>query len=164
MSPIVIVDDSSEDLLFAQRIVKECKILNPVVLLKSGLECLEHFQNVGIDGAPGLVLVDLVMPHPNGVEVIRQLCHSPVGVHSIFVMLSGLADMKLIQQGYQQGARTFLVKPLIKEDFLRLLDAMKGVKISTERDGCVLSFDPGERLERQRRLLAGDTDSISLSS
>lgn len=164
MSPIVIVDDSSEDLLFAQRILKECKILNPVVLLKSGRECVDYFQNLSIDEAPGLVLVDLVMPHPNGVEVFRQLCHSPVGVHSIFVMLSGLADIKLIQQGYQQGARTFLVKPLIKDDFLRLLDALKGVKISTERDGYVLYFDPGERVERMRRFRAGETDSISLSS
>lgn len=164
MSPIVIVDDSSEDLIFAQRILAECKILNPVVLLKSGRECLDYFEKLSIDDAPGLVLVDLVMPHPNGVEVFRQLCHSPTGMHSIFVMLSGLADIKLIQQGYQAGARTFLVKPLIKDDFLRLLDGLKGVKISNEREGYMLSFNPSELVERMRRYRAGEADTISLTS
>ena len=161
VAPIVIVDDSAEDLLFAQRVLAECKILNPIVALKSGRECLEYFKKLTPDEAPGLVLVDLVMPNPNGVEVCKQLCRSPIGSVSIFVMLSGLADIKLIQQGYQAGAKTFLVKPLIRDDFLRLIDAIKGVRISTERDGYILRFDPSVR----RRLAGeGDVDSISLSS
>lgn len=161
VAPIVIVDDSAEDLLFAQRVLAECKILNPIVSFKSGRECLDYFKRLTPDEAPGLVLVDLVMPNPNGVEVCKQLCRSPIGALSIFVMLSGLADIKLIQQGYQAGAKTFLVKPLIRDDFLRLIDAIKGVRITTERDGYTLRFDPSVR-----RRFAGeaDIDSISLSS
>jgi CheY-like chemotaxis protein len=161
VAPIVIVDDSAEDLLFAQRVLGECKILNPIVCFKSGRELLEHFKTLAPDEAPGLVLVDLVMPQPNGVEVCRQLCHSTTGAHSIFVMLSGLADIKLIQQGYQAGAKTFLVKPLVRDDFLRLIDALKGVRISTERDGYILRFDPAQR---RRPFVGDDLDSISLSS
>lgn len=161
VASIVVVDDSGEDLLFAQRVLAECKILNPIISFKSGRECLDYFKVLSVDDAPGLVLVDLVMPQPNGVEVCRQLCNSPIGKHAIFVMLSGLADIKLIQQGYQAGAKTFLVKPLIRDDFLRLIDALKGVKISNERDGYILHFDPAER---RRRLAGGNLDSLSLSS
>ena len=149
--------------MFAQRVLAECKILNPIVLLKSGRECLNYFLSIAADDAPGLVLVDLVMPHPNGVEVCRELCNSPRGAHTIFVMLSGLADIKLIQQGYQHGARTFLVKPLIREDFLRLLDGLKGVEIEPQVDGYVLSFPQRGKMKYPPGRPESDTRSISLS-
>jgi CheY-like chemotaxis protein len=165
MLPVVIVDDASQDLVFAERVFAECKILNPLVCLKGGKECLEYFSKLGPgDKYPCLALIDLMMPHPNGVEVLRRLCNSPSGKNTVFVMLSGLADIKLIQQGYRHGARTFLVKPLSKEDVLRLLDALKGISITAESGGFVISYEapqspPGSDLQK-----GADEGSMSLSS
>src|SRR5688572_20579252 len=165
MMPIVIVDDSSEDLLFAERVLRECKILNPIVALKSGKECLEYFQRLDprVD-SPCLALIDLVMPHPNGVTVLQQLGNSAHADRTIFVMLSGLADIKLIQQGYQHGARTFLVKPLLRDDVLRLFDAIKGIKITRAREGYVLSFEPSIDLRGAISPQRPGSETISLSS
>jgi hypothetical protein len=41
MLPIVIVDDSREDAMLAVRVLKECKIVNPIIVLKSGEECID---------------------------------------------------------------------------------------------------------------------------
>jgi FixJ family two-component response regulator len=109
-------------------------------------------------------LIDLVMPRPNGVEVLKQLGSSVHANRTIFVMLSGLADIKLIQQGYQHGARTFLVKPLLRDDVLRLFDAIKGIRITREREGYVLSFEPPMELGGAGGPKRPGSESISLSS
>ena len=94
MMPVVIVDDASEDLLFAERILRECKVLNPIVAMKTGQECIDYFNRLDPDAeSPCLALIDLVMPHPNGVEILKQLGNSHHAQRTIFVMLSGLADI-----------------------------------------------------------------------
>jgi CheY-like chemotaxis protein len=165
MMPVVIVDDASEDLIFAERILRECKVLNPIVAMKTGQECIDYFKSLDPNAeSPCLALIDLVMPQPNGVEVLRQLGNSHHAQRTIFVMLSGLADIKLIQQGYQHGARTFLVKPLMRDDVLRLFDAIKGIKITREREGYVLSFEPSIDLRGGIAPQRPGSESISLSS
>ena len=165
MMPVVIVDDSSEDLLFAERILRECKVLNPIVAMKTGQECIDYFNRLNADAeSPCLALIDLVMPRPNGVEILKQLGNSHHAHRTIFVMLSGLADIKLIQQGYQHGARTFLVKPLLRDDVLRLFDAIKGIKITREREGYVLSFEGAVNLGNPSGPKRPGSPSISLSS
>ena len=165
MMPVVIVDDASEDLIFAERILRECKVLNPIVAMKTGQECIDYFKGLDQNAeSPCLALIDLVMPNPNGVEVLRQLGNSHHASRTIFVMLSGLADIKLIQQGYQHGARTFLVKPLLRDDVLRLFDAIKGIKITREREGYVLSFEPSVDLRGATSPQRPGSASISLSS
>ena len=165
MMPVVIVDDASEDLLFAERILRECKVLNPIVAMKTGQECIDYFNRLDPDAeSPCLALIDLVMPHPNGVEILKQLGNSHHAQRTIFVMLSGLADIKLIQQGYQHGARTFLVKPLLRDDVLRLFDAIKGIKITREREGYVLSFESSVNLGGAGGPKRPGSQSISLSS
>jgi CheY-like chemotaxis protein len=138
MRPILIVDDSAEDRLLAYRVFLDCKILNPIVLLAGGEECLEYFQNAHSEDLPALVMIDLAMP-VSGVRVLGQLCGSASGAHSIFVMLSGLEDIKEIRQGYHAGARTFLVKPLVREDLLQLVDGLKQIGVAEEKNGYILS-------------------------
>ena len=47
MMPVLIVDDSREDLTLAMRVFMQCGIRNPLRLLKSGQECLDYFEAVG---------------------------------------------------------------------------------------------------------------------
>lgn len=164
MRPILLVDDLSEDLAMAERVFSECKILNPLISLKSGKDCLAYFKTLA-DGEPGpcLALIDLVMPRPNGVEVLRQLSESRFAASTAFVMLSGLADIKLIQKGYQHGARTFLVKPLQREDVLRLFETIRGFSMKSERAGYRLLYkatQSSRKMESERP----EDGSIWLSS
>jgi YesN/AraC family two-component response regulator len=54
-------------------------------------------------------------------------------------MLSGLADYRLLQEGYQHGARTFLLKPLNDNDVLQLLTKISGLSVVTEEDGYIIA-------------------------
>jgi CheY-like chemotaxis protein len=137
MTPIVIVDDLEADLLLAERVLRQCKILNPIVLIKSGNGCIAYFE--GADGyddrvLPCLLLLDLIMP-TKGVEVLKYLRKRGLAKDSVIVMLSGLQDVKAIHEGYQLGARTFLVKPINREDVVQVLSCLKGVIVKKAAEG-----------------------------
>jgi CheY-like chemotaxis protein len=131
MLQILIVDDSGEDRALAQRVLTQCKILNPIHLIKSATDCITTLKN-GIfrpkenNSQYFLVLLDLAMSPHNGHWVLREAAARNLMHHVIFVMLSGIAGIRDVHQGYQLGARTFLIKPLKVEDILELLNALKG--------------------------------------
>src|SRR3954469_23594209 len=109
MLPILVVDDAEGDLILAERVLRQCKILNPIRTINSGNGCIAYFEGLAPfeqRTLPCLVLLDLVMPTP-GVEVLKYLQEKGLAKTSIIVMLSGLQDLKSIHQGYQFGARTF---------------------------------------------------------
>ena len=98
------------------------------------------------------------MPTP-GAEVLKYLQEKGLATTSILVMLSGLQDLKAIHQGYQFGARTFLIKPINEEDVLQMLSALKGVNIAQNKEGYVVSLD-GELPSRQN-LMSDPAETLS---
>ena len=141
MMPIVIVDDSGEDAALARRVLEQCRILNPVQILKSGADCISYFKSSSHEAGtlPCLVLLDLAMSPISGVDVLRYLSHLPASKDSIIVMLSGIQDFNIVREGYQLGAMTFLVKPLRNVDILEMIQAIRGIAVEETDKGYVLS-------------------------
>ena len=148
MLPIVIVDDSQEDILLTVRVLHQCKILNPVVTLTSGAEAIKYF-----DGAaeyanrilPCLLFLDLAMSPMSGVEVLRRLASHFQGAGSLAIMLSGIQDLKMVTEGYKSGATTFLVKPLRCEDLMDLTSSVRGIASEQTSAGYILSLNPSAK-------------------
>ena len=137
MFPILILDDAQADLILAERTLRNCKILNPILTFRSGAELLEYFT--GEFNIPALVLTDMMMQPMTGNDVLKEM-QSRGLIDSIpFVMVSGLADFKTLQEGYQYGARTFVIKPIKQDDILEVLSKIKGLDIHQVEDGCILS-------------------------
>ena len=148
MLPILIVDDSSEDLALAQHALKAAKILNPIIPLNSGKKCLDYFA--GSNGfedrqLPVLLLLDLAMPDMDGTVVLSKLSSKPA-TGSIFVMLSGIGDLRLVQKGYRSGAVTFLMKPLSDREVLEMFDKIKGIRLKKRTKGVVIELEKTARL------------------
>jgi two-component system response regulator len=142
MQPILIVDDSADDRLFAQRVFRESRILNPIIGLGGGQRCLDYFTDIRAKDIPALVLIDLAMPRPDGVEVLHELNDAGWGAKTVFVMLSALEDIKHIRAGYQAGARTFLIKPLTRDHCLQMVRDIHQIGVASELDGFILTAQP----------------------
>lgn len=162
MLPILVVDDSREDMLLAERILRQCKIRNPIRTFSNGRDCIRHFEGKDQDPmeVPCLLLLDLMMAPVDGLAVLRFLKETNLAGDSPVVMVSGLTDIKAIQQGYQLGARTFLVKPINREDILQMLNSLKGLFIEETAEGYVLSV--GKAPEGGRRTAADFPARISI--
>ena len=134
---IILVDDAQHDLDAQRRTLENCKLLNEVKSFKSAEDAVAFFRSSQKNGnSRFLVFLDLVMKPNNGTYVLRALHEGKLAPKSVVVMLSGLADVKLLHEGYQLGAHTFLVKPLKVQDVMELVATLKNsINIETGDKG-----------------------------
>ncbi|HEV8541426.1 MAG TPA: response regulator, partial [Verrucomicrobiae bacterium] len=105
---IVVVDDSAEDLSLVGRLLRQCNLMNPVVALASGAECIKWLK-ANSSRLPVLVLMDLIMYPTSGLDVLKAMKQMGILDAVPVIMLSGIRDVKVIHEGYQLGAKTFLI-------------------------------------------------------
>jgi CheY-like chemotaxis protein len=138
MLKILIVDDVQEDLGFLERVLRQCKILNPVHALRSGEECVSFFErsSQSTSHESYLVFIDLIMSPMSGISVLGRLKQAGMMKGSIFVMVSGITDLRAINEGYQMGAHTFVIKPITPEDVLQTVQGLAPkIRIESREDG-----------------------------
>jgi CheY-like chemotaxis protein len=142
MLDVVIVDDAKEDALLAQRVLlNECKIRNPILICTNGKDAIGLCEEFHRSGRPALFLVDLIMSPVSGLEVLRFWGASPYRKSSVVVMVSGLNDLKAINEGYQLGARTFILKPVTREDMVTVMNSLGDqIVIHQEPEGYTLHW------------------------
>jgi len=73
-------------------------------------------------GRPTVVVLDVMMPGLNGVEVCRQLDHKDVKV----IMLTARDDPDLEAEAREAGADAFLTKPFSAIELLEIVETMLG--------------------------------------
>ena len=71
---------------------------------------------------PSIVILDVMMPDMDGVEVCQRLDHSAVKV----VMLTARDDPELEKRCREAGADAFLTKPFSSIELLDLLEGLLG--------------------------------------
>jgi len=102
---VLIVDDNATNREMLSRRLRKWGF--SVTVAKSGLQALELVRQEPFD----LILLDFVMPGPNGLEVLERL-KSDSAVRDIPVlMVSALGDLDGIVQCIQNGAEDYIAKP-----------------------------------------------------
>ena len=86
-----------------------------VATASSGPEAVEKFKEI----KPQLVLLDVVMPEVTGVETLERLLR--VDTAACVVMVSSIGAEATVQDCLKKGARSFLQKPLQKDNMLAQL-------------------------------------------
>ncbi len=73
---------------------------------ESGADCLSSILAV----YPDVVLIDLLMPELDGIEVIEQLRMK--GFHGKFIMISQIVNKEMVGEAYEKGVEFFIHKPI----------------------------------------------------
>ena len=71
-----------------------------------------------IDFQPHLLVLDILMPHLNGFEVLRELHSNPKCGGVRILVCSALTERDYILRAFEEGADDYLAKPFEPEDFL----------------------------------------------
>ena len=80
-----------------------------------GAEAIQFIENH--DGPIHLLLVDVVLPNMNGVEVAEHLTSSWPGMKVLFI--SGYTNQAIVQHGVLEKGRNFLEKPFTPNTLVR---------------------------------------------
>ncbi len=86
------------------------------------LEQLGHTVTTAADGLEGLetaragsfdiIILDVDMPHMNGLEVLQHLRNDDAFSQTFIAMLTAEAADQMIVQGYNDGVNMYLTKPI----------------------------------------------------
>src|SRR3990172_6517857 len=73
---------------------------------------------------PDLIILDLMMPEPNGFEVCRMLRADPKYSRTPIVIFTAMGDNESKSQALDAGADEFLTKPFRVEDLMQRIQAL----------------------------------------
>lgn len=122
LNPILLVEDSANDIELTLAALEDSRVANPVVVLHDGAEALAYLARYATSGAadqPVVVLLDIKMPKVSGIEVLRKLKANPNTAQVPVVMLTSSREGPDIDECYRVGANAYVVKPVDFEEFSR---------------------------------------------
>ena len=105
---ILVVDDEPSNIDLLNKILKQSgHVVFKAINASKALEILSDKSN-----AIDLILLDLIMPGMNGMELLQKLKQDEGTYHIPVIMLSALDEMDTIVECINLGAEDFLMKPL----------------------------------------------------
>ncbi len=79
----------------------------------------EGLRRLASGPAPDLLLLDLVMPAMNGIEVLDTLSATPADQRFPIAVFSGKNQQKIILQALKLGVDDYIIKPFTPKDLVR---------------------------------------------
>jgi DNA-binding response OmpR family regulator len=119
LAHILLVEDNRMDVELTLDAFHEAKLVNTIHVASNGQEALDYLFGRGkyADRSafpmPNLVLLDLKLPGIDGFEVLRQVKSTPI-----------------LALSYDQGANSYLVKPVSFDGFLGVVRQIEGYWLS----------------------------------
>lgn len=112
---------------------------------------------------PDIVLVDLLMPEMDGIELVKRISNENSNI--AFVMLSKVTDKEMVAQAYDAGIEFFIHKPVnLKEIIAVLSNVAEKKKINTMMNDIKGIFKNDNRQEEMVSNLDANDDSSNAIS
>ncbi len=124
---ILLVEDNDDDVALTLRAFKRSHLMNPVTVVRDGVEALDFLFSRGAyedRGAaqPTLVILDLKLPKLDGLGVLKAMrADSRTALLPTVILTSSREEQDVIA-GYSLGANSYVRKPV---DFAEFLEAVK---------------------------------------
>lgn len=149
---LLLVDDNPRNLTLLELRLRS--LGHELLFAENGATAIHLFETQ----APDLVLLDLMMPDIDGLQVLRHIRAHETGVHVPVILVTAHSERSHRLQGLQAGADEFLEKPIDAPILLARVQTLLMLKES--RDGLAASRDSLaarnrelEQLQRQQREL-----------
>lgn len=125
---ILMAEDSPSDAALAKEAFKNGKLLNELVIVGDGEECIEYLKKEGQykDATrPDVLLLDLNMPKKNGLEVLADIKkNDDLKTIPVIILTTSESEHDIIKS-YQLQASTYITKPVEFENFLEVAKQIK---------------------------------------
>jgi two-component system, response regulator len=121
---ILLIEDNPDDEALTLRALKKNEIQSEIKVARDGQEALDYFfgdQSL-INPMPTVVLLDLMLPKVNGLEILRQIRSDERTRLQPVVILTSSKEEQDIIKGYELGANSYIRKPV---DFIQFTEAVR---------------------------------------
>ncbi|MFA5117863.1 MAG: response regulator [Candidatus Omnitrophota bacterium] len=112
---ILIVDDEPDVIFFVKKQLEAQGY--EIITASDGDEGLRKAR----EDNPGLILLDVVMPHRDGFSVLHELQLDDQTKNIPVIMLTAKAESKAVFQGQELGAVDYIIKPFDVQVLLKFV-------------------------------------------
>lgn len=125
--PILLVEDSDDDVRLTRRAFRRNNIANELVVAGDGVAALEYLRSAAVaeekGGAslPSVILLDLKLPKMDGLELLRHIRSDPKLRRQPVVILTTSKEDQDVIKSYDLGANSYIRKPVDFEQFCAAL-------------------------------------------
>ena len=123
---VLIADDNQE---FSTTLATYLKNQNDMVVVgraKDGNEALDMVSSL----MPDIILLDVIMPHLDGIGVLEQINMIKMNKKPICIMLSAVGQDKITRRAIELGAEYYVVKPFDIDLLITRIRELKNYKPS----------------------------------
>jgi CheY-like chemotaxis protein len=119
---VLLVEDNPSDVFIVQRIFQKLKVQSSLQIASNGDEAIAYLSGTGKYSdrerfpLPMVVLLDLKLPRRSGLEVLEWLKAQPILGRLPVVVLTSSKQASDINQAYDRGANSYLVKTMNPRD------------------------------------------------
>lgn len=120
---ILLVEDNSQDEMLILRALRKINLANEVDVARDGQQALDYlfreneFAGRGGSGYPTVILLDIGLPKLSGLEVLERLRSDPRTRLLPVVILTSSDEERDRLRSYENGANSFVRKPLDFAEF-----------------------------------------------
>ena len=119
---ILLVEDSQADAEMTMDALSDAHLVNPVVHLEDGVDCLDYLYARGAwaereAGDPAVVLLDIKMPRMNGLDVLTAMRADEKLRRIPVVILSSSREESDLARSWDLGANAYVIKPVDVDQF-----------------------------------------------
>jgi len=125
---ILLVEDNPDDAMLTLRTFKKSNIVNPITVVKDGVEALDFLFARGAYAEragtplPALVILDLKLPKLDGLGVLKAIRGKERTRRIPVVILTSSKEEQDLIQGYSLIANSYVRKPV---DFAEFMEAAR---------------------------------------
>lgn len=129
---VVIADDNKEFSEILKEYIDSQDDIEVIGMAGDGFEAFDLISNL----LPDVVILDIIMPHLDGLGVIERINTTPLKKRPIFIILSAVGQDRITQRALALGAEYYVVKPFDMEVLVSRIKQLKGFsKFKTPKSG-----------------------------
>jgi two-component system, OmpR family, alkaline phosphatase synthesis response regulator PhoP len=129
-----------------------------VITAKNGDEALDLAKK----HQPNLIILDVMMPYKNGIEVCNILRSQPAFQQTLIIFLSALSDESTEVRGLETGADDYLTKPISPKVLISKVNALfRRLNNNQEADGVINIGDLA--IDREKYIIRYQESDIILA-
>ena len=130
---VLIADDNQEFSTTLATYLKNQEDMVVVGRAKDGNEALDMVSSL----MPDVLLLDLIMPHLDGIGVLEQMNMIKLNKKPICIMLSAVGQDKVTQRAIELGAEYYVVKPFDIDLLITRIRELKNYKPSSQNNNFI---------------------------
>ena len=121
---VLIADDNQEFCKTLATYLENQEDMEIVGMARDGVEALDIIK----EKTPDVAILDVIMPHLDGIGVLERVNNSNIVKKPICIMLSAVGQDKITQKAIALGAEYYVVKPFDIELLIRRIREIKNFR------------------------------------